>query len=106
MVFFRLSWSARERKGIQALLPRYGAQPLGVCCDDLLEFHEGFGGEILTELNEQPPSYVVDATADANSFAAQDSMYQGFRDFVARHYSLVRAFSDVKIYKLADLPRK
>src|SRR3989441_572476 len=68
--------------------------------------HERFGGEILRELNEQPPSYVVDATADANSFAAQDSMYQRFRDFVVRHYSLVRAFGDVKIYKLADLPRK
>ena len=68
--------------------------------------HERFGGEILRELNKQPPSYVVDATEDANSFAAQDSMYQGFRDFVVRHYSLVRAFGDVKIYKLADLPRK
>jgi hypothetical protein len=64
-------------------------------------FHEKFGEEIIHELNAEPPTFIVDATADSEIAALRqkDSVYNRFRQLVDGDYLLVDRVEGLKLYK-------
>jgi hypothetical protein len=66
-------------------------------------FHQKFGEEIIQELDAEPPTFIVDATADSEipAFRQRDSVYNRFRRLVDGGYLLVYRAEELKLYKRA-----
>lgn len=84
-----------------------------VCAHHLNEFPRAinrYGPEILNQLQEAPPSFIVDATLHPNALAQSNWVYQRFRDFLNDHYEMVQVIpnshpeenegeGDIRIYR-------
>jgi Dolichyl-phosphate-mannose-protein mannosyltransferase len=63
--------------------------------------HRRFGDEIIRDLSDSPPTFIVDGTSDSEGpeLIREDSVYRAFRHLVDSDYTQVFQAENLKLYK-------